>query len=69
MATNLSATEVVDFISDNFSNSKSDREGVQEIYIYRGGTTVDATELNSLTKAVILLPVEETTSFQLEQAV
>ncbi len=70
MARNLSATEAVDLVyndfSDDFSNSESEREGVQEVYSYYGGTTVEARKLDLLAKAVVLLPVKETTSFQFE---
>ncbi len=44
----------------------NEREGVQELYSYRRGTTVEDRELDLLAKAVISLLVEETTSFQLE---
>ncbi len=41
--------------------------GTQELYSYHGGTTVKDRELKLLAKAVISLPVEETTtSFQFE---
>ncbi len=42
------------------------REGVQELYSYRGGTTLEDRELDLLAEVVISLAVEETTSFQLE---
>ncbi len=66
MAINLSATEAVDLVCDDFFNDKSEREGVQEVYSYHGGTTVEDRELDLLAKAAISLPVEETTSFQHE---
>ncbi len=66
MARNLSATETVDLVCDDFFDGESQREGVQAIYNYRGGTTVEARELDLLSKAVISLLVEETTSFQLK---
>ncbi len=63
MATNLSATEAVDFVCDDVFDCEREREGVQELYSYRRDTT---RELDLLAKAAISLPVEETTSFQLE---
>ncbi len=66
MARNLSATEEEDLVCDGVSGGESKREGVQEVYSYRGGTTVEARELDLLTKVVISLPVEEITSCQLE---
>ncbi len=63
MAISLSATEVVDLVYDDVFDCKREREGVQELYSYLGGTTVKNRELNLPTKAVILLWVEETTSF------
>ncbi len=66
MAINLYATEAVDLVCDDFFNCKPVKERVQELYSYRGSTTVEDRELDLLAKAVIFLPVEETTSFQLE---
>ncbi len=66
MAINLSATEAVDLVCDDVFNCKRERERVQELYSYRRGTTVEDRVLDLLAKAVISLPVEETTSFQLE---
>ncbi len=66
MAINLSATEAVDLVWDDVLDCEREREGVQELYSYRRGTTVENRELDLLAKAVISLPVEETTSFQLE---
>ena len=63
MAISLSATEVVDLVYDDVFDCKREREGVQELYSYLGGTTVKNRELNLPTKVVILLWVEETTSF------
>ncbi len=63
---NLSPTEAVDLVGDNVFDCESEREGAQELYSYCGGTTVEDRELDLLAKAVISLPVEETTSFQLE---
>lgn len=47
MARNVSATEIVDLICDDVSDSESEREGIDEIYSYRGGTTIEATVLLS----------------------
>ena len=66
MLINLPATEVVDLVCDDVFNCKREQEGAQELYSYRRGTTVEDRELDLLAKAVISLPVEETTSFQLE---
>ncbi len=66
MAINLSATEAVDLVCDDVFNCELVGEGAQELYSYRGGTTVEDRELDLLAKAVISLPVEETTSFQHE---
>ncbi len=66
MAINLSATEAVNLVCDDVFDCERKREGVQELYSYRRGTTVEDRELHLLAKAVISLPVEETTSFQLE---
>ncbi len=66
MAINLSATEAVDLVCDDVFDCEHDREGVQKLYSCRRGTTVENRELDLLAKAVISLPVEETTSFQLE---
>ncbi len=66
MVINLSATEAVDLVCNDVFGCKRKREGIQEMYSYRGVTTVKDKELDLLAKAVILLPVEETTSFQLE---
>ncbi len=57
------ANEVVDLVCDNFSDSKSEEEGGEEIYSYHGGTAIEASELNLLTKAVTSSQVEEVTSF------
>ncbi len=65
MAINLSATEAVDLVCDDVFYCEREREGVQELYSYCRGTTVQDREY-LLAKAVISLPVEETTSFQLE---
>ncbi len=56
----------MDLVCDNVFNCEHEREGVQELYSYRRGTTVEDRELDLLAKAVISLPVEETTNFQLE---
>ncbi len=66
MAINLSATEAVDLVCDDVFDCERERKGVQELYSYCRGTTVQDRELDLLAKAVISLPVEETTSFQLE---
>ncbi len=66
MAINLSATEAVDLVCNDVLDGEREREGVQELYSYRRGTTVEDRELDFPAKAVISLPVEETTSFQLE---
>ncbi len=66
MAINLSATEAVGLVCDDVFDCECEREGVQELYSYRRGTTVQDRELDLLAKAVVSLPVEETTSFQLE---
>ncbi len=66
MVINLSATEVVDVVCDDIFNCELEREGAQELYSYHIGTTVKDRELDLPAKAVISLPVEETTSFQLE---
>ncbi len=66
MAINLSATEAVDLVCDDVFDCEHEREGVQELYSYLRGTTVENRELDLLARAVISLPVEETTSFQLE---
>ncbi len=66
MAINLSATEAVNLVCDEVFKCEREREGVQELYSYCEGTTVENRELNLLAKAVISLLVEETTSFQLE---
>ncbi len=66
MAINLSATEAVDLVCDDVFDCEREGEGVQELYSYRRGITVENRELDLLAKAVISLPVEETTSFQLE---
>ncbi len=62
MAINLSATETVDLVCDDVFDCELEREGAQELYSYRRGTTVEDRELDLLAKAVISLPV---TSFQL----
>ncbi len=61
MAISLSATEVVDLVCNDVFDCEREREGVQELYSYLGGTTVKDRELNLLAKAVISLPAEETT--------
>ena len=66
MAINLSATETVDLVCDDVFYCEHERKGVQKVYSCHGGTTVEDRELDLLAKAVISLPVEETTSFQLE---
>ncbi len=66
MATNLSATEAVDLVCDDVFSCEREWEGAQELYSYRRSTTVEDRELDLLAKAVISLPVEETTSSQLE---
>ncbi len=66
MAINLYATEAVDLVCDDVFDCKREREGVQELYSYCGVITVEDRELDLLAKAVISLPVEETTSFQLK---
>ncbi len=66
MVINLSTTEVMNLVCDDVLNCEREREGVQELYNYCKGTTVEDRELDLLAKAVISLPVEETTSFQLE---
>ncbi len=66
MAINLSATEVLDLFYDDVFDCEHEKEGAQELYSYHRGTTVEDRELDLPTKAVISLPVEETTSFQLE---
>ncbi len=66
MAINLSATEAVDLVCDDVLDCEREGERVQELYSYRRGTAVENRELDLLAKAVISLPVEETTSFQLE---
>ncbi len=57
MAINLSATEAVDLVCDNVLNCKCESEGVQELYSYREGTTVEEKELDLLAEAVILFTV------------
>ncbi len=49
MAINLSATEAVDLVCNVF-DCKREREGIQELYSYRGGTTVEDRELDLLAK-------------------
>ncbi len=66
MAINLSATEAVDLVCDDVFDSERESEGAQKLYSYRRGISVEDRELDFPAKAVILLPVEETTSFQLE---
>ncbi len=61
MAINFSATEAVDLVCNDIFDCEREREGVQELYSYRRGTTVENRELDLLAKAVISLPVEETT--------
>ncbi len=61
MAISLSATEAVDLVCDDVFDCEREREGVQELYSYRGGTTVKDRELNLLAKAVISLPAAEIT--------
>ncbi len=63
MARKFSATEAVDFVCNDFFDGESQREGVQEIYSYRGVATVKAGELDLLAEAVISLLAM---SFQLE---
>ncbi len=62
----MSATEAVYFVCDDVFNCEHEREGTQELYSYPRGTTVEDKELDLPAKSVISLPVEETTSFQLE---
>ncbi len=62
----MSATEAVDLACDDVFGCEREREGAQELNSYCRGTTVEDRELDLLAKAVISLPVEETTSFQLE---
>ncbi len=64
MSINLSAAEAVDLGCDDIFICELEGEGAQEVYSYRRGTTVR--ELDLPAKAVISLPVEETTSFQPE---
>ncbi len=45
MAINLSATEAVDLVCDDVFDCEREREGVQELYSYRRGTTVENREL------------------------
>ncbi len=66
MVINLSATEAVDLVCDDVLDCEREREGVEELYSYCRNTTVKYRELDLLAKAVISLPVEETTSFQIE---
>ncbi len=66
MAINLSATEAVDLVCDDVFDSEREREEAQKLYSYRRSAFVKNRELDLPTKAVISLPVEETTSFQLE---
>lgn len=40
MVRSFSATEAVDFVCDDFSDGESEREGIQEIYCYHGGTNL-----------------------------
>ncbi len=49
-----------------FSTANARVKGYRKLYSYRGGTTVEDRELDLLAEAVIMLPVEETTSIQLE---
>ncbi len=65
MARNVAGTEMVDVVCDYFSNSNSEREGIQEIYSNCGGATAEAGELDLLAKTVISLPVEEIQVFNL----
>ncbi len=66
MTINLSTTEAVDLVCNNVFDCEREREWAQELHSYCRGTTVEDRELDLLAKAVISLPVEETTSFQLE---
>ncbi len=66
MAINLSATEAVDLVCDDVFDSERESEGAQKLYSYHRGISVEDRELDLPAKAVISLPVEETTSFQLE---
>ncbi len=52
MARNYSATEVIDFVLDDFSNIESEEEGGEEVYSYRGRPILETSELDSLAKAV-----------------
>ncbi len=51
MARNYSATEVIDFVLDDFSDSESEVGG-EEVYSYRGRPILETSELDSLAKAV-----------------
>ena len=66
MAINVSATQAVDLVCDDFFNDKSEREGAQEVQQLPWRFYGEDRELDLLAKAVIPLPAEETTSFQLE---
>ncbi len=65
MAINLSATEAVDLVCDDVFDCKREREGVQELYSYRRGTTVEDRELDLLAKAVISFRLRKLLVFNL----
>ncbi len=55
----------MDLVCDDVFDCEREREGAQELYSYHRGTTVEDRELDLPAEAVILLPVVETTSFNL----
>ncbi len=53
----------MNLICDDAFDCELEKEGEQELYSYRRGTTVKDRELDLPAKAVISLPVERTTNF------
>ncbi len=62
MARNYSATEVIDFVLDDFSDSESE----EKVYSYRGRAILETSELDSLAKAVTSLERERDKDFRSE---
>ncbi len=65
MAINLSATEAVDLVCDNVFDCELEREGVQELYSYRRGSTAKDRELDLPAKAVISCQLKKLLVFNL----
>ena len=66
MARKFSVSEVIDLVCKDFSDSKREEEGGEEVYSYRGGAILQAGELESLTKAVTFLIGDNGSNFVLK---